>query len=93
MAWRRRRPGGPRPGVWLVDFTNPVGIVTQALLDDGHRAIGLCNVAIGFQRQFAARLGVTPDQVELEHVGLNHLTWIRAVRVDGVDRLPELLDA
>ena len=81
------------PGAWLVDFTNPVGIVTQALLDAGHRAIGLCNVAIGFQRRIAARFGVAPERVELEHVGLNHLTWIRAVRVDGVDRLPELLDA
>ena len=80
------------PGHWIVDFTNPVGIVSQALLDDGHRAIGLCNVAIGFQRRFAARFGVEPERVELEHVGLNHLTWIRAVRVDGVDRLPELLD-
>jgi 6-phospho-beta-glucosidase len=80
------------PGYWIVDFTNPVGIVTQALLDDGHRAIGLCNVAIGFQRRFAARFGVTPDRVELEHVGLNHLTWERAVRIDGVDRLPELLE-
>ena len=79
-------------GAWLVDFTNPVGIVTQALLDQGHRAIGLCNSAIGFQRQFAAHLGVPPERVELEHVGLNHLTWERAVRVGGVDRLPELLD-
>ena len=79
------------PGHWIVDFTNPVGIVSQALLDDGHRAIGLCNVAIGFQRRFAERFGVSPDRVELEHVGLNHLTWERAVRVDGVDRLPELL--
>jgi 6-phospho-beta-glucosidase len=79
------------PGHWIVDFTNPVGIVSQALLDDGHRAIGLCNVAIGFQRRFAARFGVAPDQVQLEHVGLNHLTWIREVRVDGVDRLPQLL--
>jgi len=78
---------------WVVDFTNPVGIVTQALLDEGHRAIGLCNVAIGFQRRFAARLGVAPDQVALEHVGLNHLTWERAVRVDGRDRLPELIEA
>jgi 6-phospho-beta-glucosidase len=80
------------PGAWFVDFTNPVGIVTQALLDQGHRAIGLCNSAIGFQRRFAARLGVPPERVELEHVGLNHLTWERAVRVDGVDRLPELLE-
>lgn len=80
------------PGAWLIDFTNPVGIVTQALLDEGHRAIGLCNVAIGLQRRLAARFGVTPDRVALEHVGLNHLTWERAVLVDGADRLPELLD-
>src|SRR5215212_5315226 len=80
------------PGAWFVDFTNPVGIVTQALLDRGHRAIGLCNSAIGFQRRFAALLGVASDRVELEHVGLNHLTWERAVRVDGADRLPELLE-
>ena len=79
------------PGAWIVDFTNPVGIVTQALLDEGHRAIGLCNVAIGFQRRFAERYGVEPERVELEHVGLNHLSWERAVRVDGVDRLGEIL--
>jgi 6-phospho-beta-glucosidase len=76
---------------WIVDFTNPVGIVTQALADAGHRSLGLCNVAIGFQRRFAQRFGVEPERVELEQVGLNHLTWIRAVRVDGVDRLPEIL--
>lgn len=80
------------PGAWLVDFTNPVGIVTQALLDEGHRAVGLCNVAINLQRQLAARFGVEPERVALEHVGLNHLSWERAVYVDGVDRLPELLD-
>jgi 6-phospho-beta-glucosidase len=80
------------PGAWIVDFTNPVGIVTQALLDSGARALGLCNVAIGLQRRLAAQFGVDPDRVALEHVGLNHLTWERAVRVDGVDRLPELLD-
>ncbi len=76
---------------WIVDFTNPVGIVSQALADAGHRSLGLCNVAIGFQRRFAARFGVEPERVDLEQVGLNHLTWIRAVRVDGVDRLPEIL--
>jgi 6-phospho-beta-glucosidase len=73
---------------WIIDFTNPVGIVTRALLDAGHRAVGLCNVAIGFQRIFAGWLGVTPEQVSL---GLNHLTWERSVAVDGTDRLPELL--
>jgi 6-phospho-beta-glucosidase len=79
------------PDAWIIDFTNPVGIVTRALLQEGHRAVGLCNVAIGFQRRFAALLGVEPELVDLDHVGLNHLTWERAVRVDGVDRLPELL--
>jgi 6-phospho-beta-glucosidase len=79
------------PGVWIVDFTNPVGIVTRALLDAGHRALGLCNVAIGFQRRLAARFGVDPDRVRLDHAGLNHLSWIRQVLVDGVDRLPQLL--
>jgi 6-phospho-beta-glucosidase len=80
------------PDAWIVDFTNPVGIVTQALIDRGHRALGLCNVAITLQRSMAAQLGVDPDRLELEHVGLNHLSWITAARVDGVDRLPELLD-
>jgi 6-phospho-beta-glucosidase len=81
------------PDAWIVDFTNPVGIVTRALLDAGHRALGLCNVAIGFQRRIAARLGVEADRVRLDHAGLNHLSWIRRVLVDGADRLPELLDS
>ncbi|WP_188196304.1 6-phospho-beta-glucosidase [Nonomuraea sp. SYSU D8015] len=79
------------PDAWIVDFTNPVGIVTRALLDAGHRAIGLCNVAIGFQRRFAAWLGADPSRVSLGHVGLNHLTWERAVYLDGEDVLPALL--
>ena len=78
---------------WIIDFTNPVGIVTRALLDAGHRAIGLCNVAIGFQREFAQLLQVAPEAVALDHVGLNHLTWERAAIVGGVDRLPELIAA
>jgi len=80
-----------KPDAWIIDFTNPVGIVTRALLQEGHRAVGLCNVAIGFQRRFAGMFGVDPSRVELGHVGLNHLSWERSIRVDGVDRLPELL--
>jgi 6-phospho-beta-glucosidase len=76
---------------WIVDFTNPVGIVTRALLDHGHRAVGLCNVAIGNQRAVASHLGVDPSQVALDHVGLNHLTWTRRVWVEGKDVLPDLL--
>jgi 6-phospho-beta-glucosidase len=76
---------------WIVDFTNPVGIVTRALLDHGHRAIGLCNVAIGFQRRWARELGVEPSRIVVDQVGLNHLTWVRRVLLDGRDVLPELL--
>ncbi|MEY9853989.1 6-phospho-beta-glucosidase [Leifsonia sp. EB41] len=82
-----------KPGAWIVDFTNPVGIVTRALLQEGHRAVGLCNVAIGFQRRFAGLLGVAPGDVALGHVGLNHLTWERSVTVGGRDVLPDLLGA
>jgi 6-phospho-beta-glucosidase len=82
-----------KPDAWIIDFTNPVGIVTRALLQAGHHAIGLCNVAIGFQRKFAAMLGVDHSRVQLQHVGLNHLTWERGVTVDGRQVLPEMLQA
>jgi 6-phospho-beta-glucosidase len=88
----RDMAAGGADGAWLLDFTNPAGLVAQALIDAGHRAIGLCNIPIGFQRQLADRLGVPPEQVELEHVGLNHLSWERAVYVHGTDRLPGLID-
>jgi 6-phospho-beta-glucosidase len=80
------------PDAWIVDFTNPVGIVTRALLDAGHRAIGLCNVAINFQRQIAEHLGLPPERVLVDQVGLNHLTWIRAAWVDGRDVLDAVID-
>ncbi|MET8625310.1 6-phospho-beta-glucosidase [Kitasatospora sp. NPDC004669] len=86
------------PDAWIVDFTNPVGIVTRALQNAGHKAVGLCNVAIGFQRKFAAHLGVDPELVRLDHVGLNHLTWERGVTLldapgsaTGLEVLPALL--
>ena len=60
--------------------------MTRALLDAGHRAVGLCNVAITFQRLFARLLGVEPERIVVDQVGLNHLTWVRAVRVDGDGR-------
>ncbi|MGW3143914.1 6-phospho-beta-glucosidase [Streptomyces sp. NPDC001177] len=91
IAERVRRAN---PRAWIIDFTNPVGIVTRALLQAGHRAVGLCNVAIGFQRKFAALLGVAASDVHLDHVGLNHLTWETGVRLggpEGENVLPKLL--
>ena len=81
------------PGAWIVDFTNPTGLVTQALLDAGHRAVGLCNVAITMQRELAGVFDVEPERVRLDHVGLNHLSWARKVLVDGEDRLTAVIDA
>ncbi|WP_327118545.1 6-phospho-beta-glucosidase [Streptomyces sp. NBC_01341] len=91
IAERVRRAN---PDAWIIDFTNPVGIVTRALLQAGHKAVGLCNVAIGFQRKFARLLDVAPREVHLDHVGLNHLSWELGVRLggpDGEDVLPKLL--
>ncbi|MFC9810956.1 6-phospho-beta-glucosidase [Streptomyces virginiae] len=93
IAERVRRAS---PDAWIIDFTNPVGIVTRALLRAGHKAVGLCNVAIGLQRKFAALLDLAPADVHLDHVGLNHLTWELGVRrggPDGEDLLPGLLAA
>ena len=85
LAARRAKDG------WFIDFTNPVGIVTQALLDAGHRALGLCNVAIGLQRAIAKGLAVDADRIVLDSVGLNHATWFREVRLDGRPILADLL--
>ncbi|MEU3848659.1 6-phospho-beta-glucosidase [Streptomyces sp. NPDC029554] len=91
IAERVRRAN---PHAWIIDFTNPVGIVTRALLGAGHKAVGLCNVAIGLQRKFAALLSLEPSELHLDHVGLNHLTWETGVRLggpEGEDVLPRLL--
>ena len=88
IAERARRLA---PDAWIIDFTNPVGIMTRALLDAGHRAVGLCNVAIGLQRSVAAVLDVDPGRVSLGHAGLNHLTWVRGIGLDGREILPRLL--
>ena len=74
------------PGAWLINFTNPSGLVTQALLNYSNvRAIGLCNVPINMQRHIAQALDVEPERVELDYVGLNHLSWVRHVYLDGED--------
>ncbi len=79
-------------GAWIVDFTNPVGIVTRALLDAGHRAIGLCNVAIGFQRTVrAAARRSTPTRSSSTRSASTTSPGCGGVRVGGDDVLPALL--
>ena len=81
------------PNAWLLNFTNPAGLVTEALLEYGReRCVGLCNVPIEMHMEIAKILGRDSKDVELDWVGLNHLGWVRRVLVDSVDVLPGLLD-
>jgi 6-phospho-beta-glucosidase len=80
------------PDALLVNFTNPVGIVMQALHDHASiRAVGICDGPISMQRSVAEFLGLPREQVHADYFGLNHCGWIHRLLVDGRDRLPELL--
>jgi len=72
------------PGAWIINFTNPAGLVTQALRDRGFcRSIGICDSANGAQHAVAAWLGVDEKRLRAEVFGLNHLSWARRVLLDG----------
>jgi len=80
------------PGAQLINFTNPSGLITEALCRySGAEVIGLCNGPIGSLRGIAAELGAEPEQVRLDYVGLNHLSWIRGVFLDGRDVTDEMM--
>ena len=80
------------PGAWFINFTNPVGLVTEALQAVlGHRAIGVCDTPVGLCRRVARALQADPSELWFDYFGLNHLGWLAAVRGAAGDRLPELL--
>lgn len=80
------------PGAWIINFTNPSGLVTEALLHHGKvRTVGLCNIPIEMRMHAAQALDVHPELVELDYAGLNHLGWIRGVRVAGTDITAQVL--
>jgi len=81
------------PGAHLINFTNPSGLITEALLKyTSIPTIGLCNSPFGFQHGIAQQLGVAPERIRLDYVGLNHLSWIRGVRLDGEDVFDQVLE-
>ncbi len=81
------------PEAWLVNFTNPSGLVTEALTQMGHKkVVGLCNIPIGMKMDIAAYLGCYPSEVDLDYVGLNHLSWVRDVKVNGDSVMKKLMD-
>ncbi len=76
------------PGAWIFNFTNPSGLVTQALRDAGYaRTAGICDGANGGQGAVAAWAGVDPRRVRAEVFGLNHLSWCQHAWLDGGDDL------
>ena len=81
------------PDAWYVNFTNPSGIITEAILKHtGLKAVGLCNNPINIQAGMADAFGVEPEAIFLEWIGLNHVNWIRRVYVQGKDVTGELMD-
>ena len=81
------------PEAWLINFTNPAGLVVEAILrHTDTKSIGLCNVPIDMQLGVATLLNVPPERVELQYVGLNHLSWAR-VLVDGRDVTHEVIQS
>lgn len=81
------------PDAWVINFTNPAGMITEAMRRVlGDRVVGICDSPVGLARHALAALGLDGDgDFEVDYVGLNHLGWLRGLRVDGVERLPELL--
>ncbi|MFJ9643326.1 6-phospho-beta-glucosidase [Streptomyces sp. NPDC101206] len=80
------------PDAWVINFTNPAGLVTEAMAEVlGDRVIGICDSPVGLGRRVARALGARPQDTWIDYVGLNHLGWLRGLRIDGRDELPRLL--
>jgi len=80
------------PNAWMINFTNPSGIVTEAVSrHTAVKVVGLCNLPIGTERWFQRRFKAAPEELFIEFAGLNHLVWVRRVVVRGVDVTQELI--
>lgn len=87
-----RRVARLAPDAWVINFTNPAGLVTEAMSRHlGDRVIGICDSPVGLGRRIARVLGADPGEAWIDYVGLNHLGWVRGLRVNGRDELPRLL--
>lgn len=81
------------PDAWMLNFTNPAGIITEAVLKHSKvRTAGLCNSPIGFQKYLAKKYDVPEHEVLPEFVGINHLHWVTSAIVSGEEKLPSLLE-
>ena len=90
--WLARQIAARAPRAWTINFTNPAGILTEAMRAIlGNRVVSICDTPIGLVRRVAGAVGRSPREIEFDYVGLNHLGWLRSLVVDGDDVLPELL--
>lgn len=80
------------PNAWTINFTNPAGIITQAMRTVlGTRVIGICDTPIGLVRRVAAMIGTTEAEIDYDYIGLNHLGWLRSVTAGGEEKMGEIL--
>ena len=81
------------PDAWLINFTNPAGMITEAMQAVlGPRVIGICDSPIGLGRRAARALRLQPEDTSFGYAGLNHLGWLRSLTHQGVDVLPQLVN-
>ena len=80
------------PDAYVMNFTNPAGIITEAMQTVlGDRVLGICDTPSGLGRRVAGLLGLDHTRIQMDYIGLNHLGWMRRVLYDGRDVLPGLL--
>lgn len=81
------------PEAWIFNFSNPSGVVTQALTQAGYdKVIGICDAPSATKFRMAKKLGVEEDELYVEFFGLNHLSWISSVKKNGEEILPDLVN-
>jgi len=80
------------PDAWVIPFTNPEGILTEALTRHSRvKAIGLCTAPFGLLSGIARHLGVSRSRIRLDYIGLTHLGWVNGIELDGRNILPEVI--
>ncbi|QTN01597.1 6-phospho-beta-glucosidase [Sediminibacillus dalangtanensis] len=80
------------PDAWLLNFTNPAGLVTEAILKHSNvKVVGLCNNPINYYKKFSQTYNVNMKDISLTFVGINHLIWITELYVKGKSRIEDIL--
>ncbi|WP_325049080.1 6-phospho-beta-glucosidase [Dongshaea marina] len=82
------------PDAWLINFTNPSGMVTEALLQHTNiKVVGLCNVPVIMERGLTEMLALDPERCCMQFAGLNHFVYLRELYEGAEDRMPQVLAA